>query len=100
VLFLRAGKVFTSSKRIRLWDPPLRIFHWSLAALAGAAINTGKIGDNAVTWHGRIGKDLSDRLTGLHKVSVNLLLTLAAVYGGSRDWIPAATAAPQAAPNC
>lgn len=41
--------------RIRVWDLPTRIFHWSLATLVAAAIITGKIGGNAIVWHGRIG---------------------------------------------
>lgn len=41
--------------RIRLWDLPTRLFHWLLAFLIVAAIVTGKIGGNAMVWHGRIG---------------------------------------------
>jgi cytochrome b len=43
------------SQRIKLWDLPIRLFHWSLALLVLAAIVTGKIGGNAIVWHGRIG---------------------------------------------
>ena len=42
-------------KRIKLWDLPTRIFHWSLVILVAAAIVTAKIGGNAMDWHGRIG---------------------------------------------
>ena len=42
-------------KRIKLWDLPTRIFHWSLVILVAAAIVTAKIGGNAMEWHGRIG---------------------------------------------
>ncbi len=41
--------------RIRVWDLPIRIFHWSLVALIIAAILTGKTGGNAMSWHGKIG---------------------------------------------
>ncbi|MCB1900036.1 cytochrome b/b6 domain-containing protein [Cognatazoarcus halotolerans] len=44
-----------SIKKIRLWDLPTRIFHWSLFLLVMAAIVTVKIGGNAMVWHGRIG---------------------------------------------
>ena len=44
-----------SIKKIRLWDLPTRIFHWSLFLLVTAAIVTVKIGGNAMVWHGRIG---------------------------------------------
>jgi cytochrome b len=43
------------TRRIKLWDLPIRLFHWSLALLVLAAIVTGKIGGNAIVWHGRIG---------------------------------------------
>lgn len=46
----------SSPKRsIQLWDLPIRIFHWSLAASVVAAIVTGNIGGNAIDWHGKIG---------------------------------------------
>jgi cytochrome b len=41
--------------RIRLWDLPTRLFHWSLAVLVGAAIVSGEIGGNLIDWHGRFG---------------------------------------------
>ena len=42
-------------KTIKLWDAPLRIFHWSLAALVVAAFITGLTGGGLMEWHGRIG---------------------------------------------
>ena len=42
-------------KRIKLWDLPTRIFHWSLVILISAAIITGEVGGSAIEWHGRIG---------------------------------------------
>jgi cytochrome b len=41
--------------RIRLWDLPLRIFHWSLALLVLAAFVTAKVGGPWMEWHGRAG---------------------------------------------
>ena len=37
--------------KIRVWDLPTRLFHWSLATLVFAAIITVKIGGNALVWH-------------------------------------------------
>jgi len=42
-------------KRIKLWDLPTRLFHWSLFALVAAAIISGQVGGNAIDWHGKIG---------------------------------------------
>lgn len=41
--------------RIRLWDLPIRLFHWLLLVLMVAAVVTGKVGGNAIDWHARIG---------------------------------------------
>lgn len=43
------------TKKVRVWDLPLRLFHWLLAALIIAAIVTENIGGNAMIWHFRIG---------------------------------------------
>lgn len=40
---------------IRVWDAPLRLFHWLLAATVSAAIVTGWLGGNLMLWHGRLG---------------------------------------------
>ena len=41
--------------KIRVWDLPTRLFHWTLvAAVIGLAI-TGTIGGNAMVWHFRFG---------------------------------------------
>jgi cytochrome b len=42
-------------KKIRVWDLPTRLFHWSLLALVVAAFVSVKISGNAMVWHGRIG---------------------------------------------
>ncbi len=44
-----------NTQRIRLWDLPTRIFHWLLTVLIVGAVITGKMGGNAIVWHGRIG---------------------------------------------
>jgi len=41
--------------RIRLWDLPIRLFHWSLALLVLAAFVTAKVGGPWMEWHGRAG---------------------------------------------
>ncbi|MRR50236.1 MAG: cytochrome B [Rhodocyclaceae bacterium] len=44
-----------SDSRVRVWDLPTRLFHWSLLALVVAAFVTGEVGGNAMIWHGRAG---------------------------------------------
>lgn len=43
------------SDSIKVWDAPLRLFHWSLALGVTAAIATGWVGGNLIVWHGRLG---------------------------------------------
>ncbi len=45
----------TDMQRIKIWDLPLRIFHWTLLALVLAAFVSVQIGGNAMVWHGRFG---------------------------------------------
>lgn len=40
---------------VRVWDLPLRLFHWSLAAAAVALVISGNVGGLWIDWHGRIG---------------------------------------------
>lgn len=40
---------------VRVWDLPLRLFHWLLVATVTAAVLTGQIGGNLMLWHGRLG---------------------------------------------
>ncbi|HEY8100548.1 MAG TPA: cytochrome b/b6 domain-containing protein [Burkholderiaceae bacterium] len=42
-------------KKIRVWDLPLRLFHWTLVLLVVAAIVAQKIGGDAMLWHFRFG---------------------------------------------
>ncbi len=40
---------------IRVWDWPLRLFHWLLLASVATAIATGLAGGDWMAWHGRAG---------------------------------------------
>ena len=44
-----------TDRSIRVWDLPLRLFHWLLATLVVAAYVTVELGGNFMAWHGRIG---------------------------------------------
>lgn len=44
-----------TTTRIRLWDLPLRVFHWTLALLVLAAFVTANVGGPWMEWHGRTG---------------------------------------------
>ncbi len=41
--------------KVRVWDLPTRLFHWSLAVAAVALLITAKVGGVAMVWHGRLG---------------------------------------------
>ncbi|MDT3678167.1 MAG: cytochrome b/b6 domain-containing protein [Burkholderiaceae bacterium] len=41
--------------RVRVWDLPTRLFHWSLTACIVGSIVSAKIGGNAFAWHFRFG---------------------------------------------
>ena len=41
--------------RVRLWDLPTRIFHWSLVAAVTTAIVTAKVGGSWMSLHGQAG---------------------------------------------
>jgi len=41
--------------RIRLWDLPVRIFHWSLVLAVATAIITGELGGSWMDLHGKAG---------------------------------------------
>ena len=43
------------STEIRVWDLPIRIFHWSLVALVATSIISGKIGGDAMDVHLKAG---------------------------------------------
>jgi hypothetical protein len=50
-------------QRIRLWDLPTRLFHWLLVILVLASFISGKIGGNAMDWHGKFGLAILGLLT-------------------------------------
>lgn len=41
--------------KVRVWDLPTRLFHWTLAACVIGSVISAKIGGNAMDWHFRIG---------------------------------------------
>jgi cytochrome b len=41
--------------RVRVWDLPLRLFHWTLFVLVVVAFVSAQVGGNAMVWHGRAG---------------------------------------------
>ena len=45
----------SSPVRIRVWDLPTRIFHWTLVVLVVFSFTTGKIGGSWMDWHLRSG---------------------------------------------
>lgn len=47
--------MIASPSRIRVWDLPTRIFHWSLAGLVVFSFTTGRIGGDWMAWHLRSG---------------------------------------------
>lgn len=44
-----------TTARIRVWDLPIRIFHWVLVLLVISLFVTGKLGGNWLEWHRRAG---------------------------------------------
>jgi len=49
--------------RIKLWDLPTRVFHWTLLALVATSFITAWTGGNAMEWHGRAGVTIIGLLT-------------------------------------
>lgn len=43
------------NREIPVWDPALRLFHWSLVACVVGAVISVKIGGNAMRWHQGFG---------------------------------------------
>lgn len=48
-----ATPVSATSFKIRVWDLPTRLFHWTLAALVTGSFVSVKLGN--MVWHGRLG---------------------------------------------
>ena len=49
--------------RVRVWDLPVRLFHWTLAVLAVFSFVTGKIGHGWMAWHVKSGYAILALLT-------------------------------------
>lgn len=45
----------STTHRIRVWDLPTRLFHWSLALLIVVSFVTVEVGGNLMVWHERSG---------------------------------------------
>lgn len=43
------------TRKVRIWDLPTRLFHWSLAACIVGSLVSVNLGGNAVGWHFRFG---------------------------------------------
>lgn len=43
------------SKQVRVWDAPLRLFHWLLVLSVFTALLTGWLGGGWIDWHARAG---------------------------------------------
>ena len=41
--------------RVRVWDLPTRVFHWSLVFFFAGLVLTGEVGGQAMVWHFRFG---------------------------------------------
>ncbi len=50
-------------EKVRVWDLPLRLFHWLLVVAVVAAFVCGQIGGNLMEWHGRLGQFILGLLT-------------------------------------
>lgn len=44
-----------ATHRIRVWDLPTRLFHWSLVLLVTGSVIAAKMGGNMMDWHARSG---------------------------------------------
>jgi cytochrome b len=44
-----------STRPVRVWDLPTRLFHWALALCLVGSVVSAKIGGNAMVWHFRFG---------------------------------------------
>ena len=43
------------SVNIKVWDLPLRLYHWLMALAVLTSVITGELGGNLIDWHGRVG---------------------------------------------
>ncbi|MGH8736385.1 MAG: hypothetical protein ACREVC_03380 [Burkholderiales bacterium] len=47
----RKSEAPDASVTIKVWDVPVRLFHWLLVALVTVSVSTGYLGGNAMRWH-------------------------------------------------
>ena len=45
----------STTKPVRVWDLPTRLFHWALVLCVTGSVLTAKLGGNATAWHLRLG---------------------------------------------
>ena len=50
-----AAPVRAGTHRVRVWDLPTRLFHWSLLACLVGLVVTGYVGGGFMYWHARLG---------------------------------------------
>lgn len=62
-------------REVRVWDAPIRLFHWLLALLVCVSFATGKLGGNAMKWH----------LYSGHGILALLVFRLAWGFAGGTD---------------
>jgi len=51
----RMNDEFATTKPVRVWDLPTRLFHWALVLCVTGSVLTAKLGGNATVWHLRLG---------------------------------------------
>ena len=51
----RTGTVAAADARVRVWDLPTRLFHWSLVVLVAFSVVTAQLGGLWLDWHMRSG---------------------------------------------
>jgi cytochrome b len=50
-----ASRYQAGTRRVRVWDLPTRLFHWSLVACIVGLVATGYAGGAAMQWHAQLG---------------------------------------------
>ena len=52
---MNTAEASSNTYKVRVWDLPTRVFHWTLALCIVGLIITGNVGGNAMVWHFRVG---------------------------------------------
>lgn len=50
-----APALLAGARRVRVWDLPTRLFHWSLVGCIAGLVGTGYAGGAAMRWHAQLG---------------------------------------------